>query len=73
MGKIKWIASACLIIAGCWISLKLPYYQYAFLSFAIGHILWVGITFKMKEYALMTANIFFLCIDIMGAYNWIYA
>ena len=66
-----WIASLFLIFAGILISSKLKYFEYSYILFFIGHLIYVINFIKQRQYSYVSANIFFLFIDILGIYNWI--
>lgn len=68
---INWIASALLITGGVLISSKLKYFEYSYCLFFIGHFIYVVDFIKKKQYSYLTANLFFLSIDILGIYRWI--
>ena len=67
----NWIASALLIIAGVLISGKFKYFEYSYILFFIGHLIYVVNFIKDKEYRYVVANLFFLSIDVLGIYKWI--
>jgi len=66
-----WIASIFLISAGILISGKFKYFEYSYILFFIGHLIYIINFIKQKEYSYVSANIFFLSIDILGIYKWI--
>lgn len=68
---VNWIASALLIIAGILISGKFKYFEYSYILFFIGHLIYVINFIKDKEYSYVVANLFFLSIDVLGIYKWI--
>jgi uncharacterized membrane protein YhhN len=66
-----WIASIFLISAGILISGKFKYFEYSYILFFIGHLIYIINFIKQKEYSYVSANIFFLSIDMLGIYKWI--
>ncbi len=68
---VNWVASALLITAGILISGKFTYFEYSYILFFIGHLIYVVNFIKDKEYSYVVANLFFLSIDILGIYKWI--
>ena len=70
---IKWVGSLCLILAGALIAFKISFdiIYLSYFLFATGHILWIGVFVKQKEWSLVMANVFFLFIDIVGIVKWI--
>ena len=67
----NWIASTLLIFGGILISSKLKYFEYSYFLFFIGHFIYVVDFIKEKEYSYLSANLFFLTIDVLGIYRWI--
>ncbi len=68
---VNWIASALLITGGILISAKFKYFEYSYLLFFTGHLIYVIDFIKEKKYSYVSANLFFLCIDLLGIYSWI--
>lgn len=68
---LKIISSVFLVCSGIWLSFKLPYFEYGFFSFAIGHILLIIVLLKQKEINLAVPQILFLGIDFVGIYRWV--
>jgi len=66
-----WIGSIFLISAGILISGKFKYFECSYILFFIGHLIYIINFIKQKEYSYVSANIFFLSIDILGIYKWI--
>jgi len=69
--SIDWFATILLITAGVLISAKLPYFEYSYILFFIGHLIYVVLFSIEKRYSLILANLFFMTIDLIGVYNWI--
>jgi len=69
--NMKWIATAMFVCGGVLISFNIPESKYAFPVFAMGHMLAIYIFSKVKDKPLIVQNIFFLCIDILGIYQWL--
>lgn len=69
---IKWFASGLLVLAGMLIALKvnvdLIYLSYYL--FAVGHLIWIILFVKQKEWSLVFANLFFLAVDVIGIIQW---
>lgn len=68
---IRWIASLLLIASGVLIAGKFKNFEYSYFMFFIGHLIFVVDFLKQKNYSYASANIFFLCIDLLGIYKWI--
>jgi len=67
----NWIASALLIIGGVLISSRLKYFEYSYFLFFTGHLIYVIDFIKEKQYSYLSANLFFLLIDLLGIYRWV--
>ena len=61
------------VCAGTLISLNLPQSKYAFPLFASGHIIAIYVFTILKDKPLIVQNVFFLCIDVIGIYQWVLA
>ena len=68
---MKWIATAMFVCGGLLISSNIPISKFAFPIFAMGHILAIYVFSKAKDKPLIVQNIFFLCIDMIGIYQWL--
>ena len=71
LDRLKWMATAMFVCAGVLISLNLPESKYAFPMFAIGHITILYAFIKLKDKPMIAQNAFFLCIDILGIWQWL--
>jgi hypothetical protein len=59
------------VCGGLLISSNIPISKFAFPIFAMGHILAIYVFSKAKDKPLIVQNIFFLCIDMIGIYQWL--
>ena len=57
----KWVASALLIIACLLIAFKIDYefIYISYLLFATGHVIWIYLFYKQKEWSILFSNLFF--------------
>tara|TARA_B110001454_G_scaffold53617_1_gene52495 strand:+ start:463 stop:717 length:255 start_codon:yes stop_codon:yes gene_type:complete len=69
--QVKWSATFMFVCAGTLISLNLPESKYAFPLFATGHIIAIYVFALLKDKPLLVQNTFFLCIDLIGIYQWL--
>ena len=72
-GGWKWVAVGILIIGAIPLSFNLPAYPFSasFLLFFLGHFLLGYLMYLQKEYSLVTVNIFWCILDIVGIIRWI--
>jgi hypothetical protein len=68
MGWIKWLATSFVTLSALTITLfpETALHPPIFFTFLLGHLLWVTMAFKMKEWALLYLNGFFCIIDVIG-------
>ena len=71
--RTKWLATLMFVCAGTLISLNLPESKYAFPLFASGHLIAIYVFVTLRDKPLIVQNIFFLCIDVIGIYQWLIA
>lgn len=71
--RVKWLATFMFVCAGTLISLNLPESKYAFPLFATGHLIAIYVFVTLRDKPLIVQNIFFLCIDVIGIYQWLIA
>lgn len=71
MEKLKLIASFLMVASGASLATKLPFFEYAFIGFFIGHTIMAYVLFKMKEPSMFAANFFFWTVDGIGIYRWV--
>jgi hypothetical protein len=69
--RVKWLATFMFVCAGTLISLNLPQSKYAFPLFASGHLIAIYVFTVLKDKPLIVQNYFFLCIDLIGIYQWL--
>lgn len=69
--KMKWVGTGMFVCAGVLISINIPESKYAFPLFATGHIIAIYVFASLKDKPLLVQNIFFLCIDMIGIYQWL--
>lgn len=70
---MKWIATILFLTAGTLLSLNIEISRFGFFFFAIGHVILTYYFAKLKDYAMITQNSFFLIIDGIGIYRWFIA
>ena len=71
LNSLKWLGSFMFVCAGVLISLNIPESKWAFPIFASGHITVLYVFLKLKDKPMIFQNTFFLCIDILGIYQWL--
>ena len=69
---MKWIATILFLTAGTLLSLNIEISRIGFLFFLTGHVLLTYYFLKLKDYAMITQNAFFLIIDAIGIYRWFF-
>lgn len=68
--KLKWLSVAITVIAAITVSFRLTDVTTSYIIFLIGHCLMVFIMVKTKDWSLLTMNIFWVLLDIIGFINW---
>lgn len=59
------------VCAGILISINIPESKWAFPIFASGHMIAIYVFATLKDKPLLVQNMFFLCIDFIGIYQWL--
>lgn len=67
---LKWISTALFASAGLMLALKLPFSAYGFIMFLAGHVILGTIFYKIQDWPLVTQNVAFGIIDLVGIYRW---
>jgi hypothetical protein len=68
--KLKWLSVFITVIAAITISFRLTDITTSYIIFFIGHIIMVFIMLKSKDWSLLTMNIMWILLDIVGFINW---
>ncbi len=70
---LRWIASVSTMAAGLVLAARVRprFMGWAFVVLTLGSIIWVGIGYLTKEYALMAQNAVITVINIFGIYRWL--
>ena len=66
----KWTATILFLFSGGILSFNIEMSRWGFVSFLIAHILLVVVFFKVKDYAMLLQNAFFIFIDVIGIFRW---
>lgn len=66
----KWIATALFLFAGGILALNVEISRWGFVAFLIAHALLVVVFSKVKDYAMLLQNGFFIFIDLIGIFRW---
>jgi hypothetical protein len=67
---LKWVSVFITVIAAITISFRLTDITTSYIIFFIGHIIMVFIMLKTKDWSLLTMNIMWILLDIIGFINW---
>lgn len=70
---LRWIASVSTMGAGLVLAARVRprFMGWAFVVLTLGSIIWVGVGYLTKEYALMAQNAVITVINIFGIYRWL--
>ena len=70
---LRWIASVSTMGAGLVLAARVRprLMGWAFVVLTLGSIIWVGIGYLTKEYALMAQNAVITVINVFGIYRWL--
>jgi hypothetical protein len=70
---LRWIASLSTMGAGLVLAARVRprLMGWAFVVLTLGSIIWVGIGYLTKEYALLAQNAVITLINIFGIYRWL--
>ncbi len=70
---LRWVASVGTMGAGLVLAARVRprLMGWAFVVLTLGSIIWVGIGYLTKEYALMAQNAVITVINIFGIYRWL--
>jgi len=67
---LKWLSVVITVIAAIIISTKITSISISYTIFFIGHALMTFIMIKTKDWSLLTMNIIWLIIDVIGFINY---
>jgi hypothetical protein len=67
---IKWLSVIITILAALTISLKLTSILTSYILFIIGHIAMFFVLLKDRDWSLVTMNLIWVIIDIIGIIKW---
>lgn len=68
---LKWLSVIITVIAAITISTRITEITTSYVIFFIGHLLMTYIMIKTKDWSLLTMNIIWLIIDIIGYINYL--
>lgn len=66
----KWVATALFLFAGGILALNVEISRWGFVAFLVAHTLLVVVFNKVKDYAMLLQNGFFIFIDLIGIFRW---
>lgn len=67
-----WIGTITGILGGLLLAVNLEYSNYGFFIFLISATSWTIQGYKNNDRSLMILNTFFIFIDLLGIYRWIF-
>ena len=67
---LKWISTVLFFAAGLMLALKLSFSAYGFFMFLGGHVILGTIFYSARDWPLVTQNVAFGTIDLIGIYRW---
>jgi len=70
---LKWIASALFLFSALLISSNIVLSKWGYVTFFIGHIIFIYCFYKTKDIPMIFHNIIFGFIDIFGIYRWFFS
>ena len=70
MNLVRWLATSIGIVAALLIAANISSSRYAFLIFMVSSILWAGVAYRTKDYALLSLQVFLVLIDGYGVMRW---
>ena len=70
---LRWVASVGTMGAGLVLAARVRprLTGWAFVVLTLGSVIWVGVGYLTKEYALMAQNAVITVINIFGIYRWL--
>lgn len=68
--SMKWISVLLTVVAALSISLKLTDVLICYFIFLAGHGIMVGVMLKNRDWSLLTMNLVWLSIDLLGIFTW---
>jgi hypothetical protein len=70
---LRWVASTSTMGAGLVLAARVRarLIGWAFVVLTLGSLIWVGIGYLTREYALMVQNIVLTVINVFGIYRWL--
>jgi hypothetical protein len=70
---LRWVASVSTMGAGLVLAARVrpKLIGWAFVVLTMGSLIWVGVGYLTREYALMAQNIVLTLINIFGIYRWL--
>jgi hypothetical protein len=70
---LRWVASTSTMGAGLVLAARVRprLMGWAFVVLTMGSLIWIGIGYLTREYALMAQNIVLTLINVFGVYRWL--
>jgi hypothetical protein len=66
----KWLATGLFMFSGGVLAANIEISRWGFVTFFLAHILLVVVFYRVKDYAMMMQNGFFIFIDLLGIFRW---
>jgi hypothetical protein len=70
---LRWVASVSTMGAGLVLAARVRarLIGWAFVVLTMGSLIWIGVGYLSREYALMAQNIVLTLINVFGVYRWL--
>jgi len=68
---LKWLTTALFLAAGLILALNLPFSVLGFFLFLTGHLILIAVFLQAKDWPLVSQNLMFCTIDLIGIYRWL--
>ena len=69
---IKWLGTSITVGGATLMSLNISISPYAYILYTIGSSIWTYSARKQNDWSLFTLNIFFIFLNIVGMYRWLW-
>ena len=69
---LRWIGTIMGVIGAILVASNTDLSKYGFLAFLVSAILWATVAQIIKDRALLSLQITFMCVDLFGIYRWFF-
>lgn len=69
---LRWVGTIMGVLGAVLVASNTEVSKYGFLAFLVSAILWATVAQIIKDRALLSLQITFMCVDLFGIYRWFF-